>query len=89
MCSKIDYLCDMGAEGAVTLDGFDDAIVGVSEGGKVVYDYDKMVQCLVDRDGMTDEEAMEFIDYNTIRSIPYAGALAPIVMYPIREEDLE
>ena len=24
---------------------------------------------------------MEFIDYNTIRAIPYAGEMAPIVLY--------
>lgn len=39
-----------------------------------------MVECLVKADGMTEEEAMEFIDYNTIRAIPYAGELAPIVL---------
>lgn len=88
MYSRRELICDMGYENAVALDGYDDAIVGVSEDGRVVYDYDKMVKCLVDRDGMTDMEAIEFIDYNTIRSIPYAGEFAPIVMYPIREEDL-
>ena len=32
---------------------------------------------------MTNEEAVEFIDYNTLRAIPYAGGFAPVVMYPI------
>ena len=25
------------------------------------------------KQGMTDEEAMEWVDYNTIRAIPYIG----------------
>ena len=29
---------------------------------------------------MTYLEAVEFIDYNTIRVIPYAGEYAPIIM---------
>ena len=31
------------------------------------------------------DEAVDFIDYNTIRSLPYAGEGAPIVMYKIGE----
>lgn len=85
-----DLICNMGYEDAIVFDNpdYDDAIIGVSDDGRVVYDYDKMVESLMSRDGMSEEEAVDFISYNTIRSIPYAGALAPIVMYPIREEDL-
>ena len=32
---------------------------------------------------MSDEEAIEFIDYNTLRSIPYYGEKAPVVFYPV------
>ena len=42
-----------------------DAFIGISEDGRAVYDYDLMVKSLVD-DGMTEEEAVEFIDYNII-----------------------
>lgn len=77
-----DALCEMGHEEAVVFDGpdFDEAIVGVTDESQVVYDYDKMVQILMDRDGMDETEAIEFIEYNTIRAIPYAGEHAPIVM---------
>ena len=37
-------------------------------------------------DNMTDTEAIEWIEYNTIRALPYAGEKAPIIMYKIREE---
>ncbi len=43
-----------------------------------MYDYDKMVEYLVETDNMSEEDAMEFIDYNTIRSLPYYQG-APIV----------
>lgn len=62
---------------------YDAAIVGMSEDNRVVYDYDEMVRCLVDRDGMDELSAMEFIDYNVIRALPYAGSGAPIIIYKI------
>lgn len=56
------------------------AIIGLTDDGKLIYDYDKMVEHLVEKDGMTDEEAIEFIDYNTIRTIPYMGSSHPIIL---------
>lgn len=44
-----------------------------------------MVEHLVETDGMTEEEAVEFIDYNTIRSLPYAGEGAPVIMYMLED----
>ena len=32
---------------------------------------------------ISEEEAMEWIDYNTIRAIPYAGSGAPIIMFDL------
>lgn len=62
---------------------FTGAIIGVDpEAKKVVYDYNKMVECLMNEDGMTEEEAVEYIDYNTIRTLPYIPN-APIVVSPI------
>ena len=88
--TKRELLCDIGYEDAIVFDGpdYDDAIVGVSDDGRVVYDFEKMLDVLMTRDGMTVEEAMDFVNYNTIRAIPYAGERAPVVMYPLREEDL-
>lgn len=75
-------LCDLGHSDAVVFDNpdYDDAIIGYTDEGRVVYDYDAMVKCLIDRDGMDEFGAIEFIDYNTIRALPYAGEKAPIVM---------
>ena len=83
-----DALCDMGYEEAVIFDGpdYDEAIVGVTDEGLVVYDFDKMVEILVDRDGMEEMEAIEWIEYNTIRALPYVQN-APIVMNRLRLEE--
>jgi hypothetical protein len=86
-----EYLVERGYEDAVVFDsnlGYDyaSAFIGISEDGRAVYDYDKMVQFIVDTGDMNEEEAIEWIDYNTIRSLPYAGENAPIIMYPIDME---
>ena len=62
---------------------YDDALVGITEDGRAVYDFDKMVTWLVEKEGFTPEEAIEWIEYNTIRALPYAGDQAPVIMYPI------
>ena len=59
------------------------AIVGMTEEGRVVYSWEKMITHLVETDGMTEEDAIDFISYNTERAIPYAGPMAPIILYPI------
>lgn len=50
---------------------YDNAFIRLTEDGRAVYDYYDMVQCLVESDGMTEEEAEDFIQYNTIRALPY------------------
>lgn len=70
-----ELLVEYGYEDLVIFDNpdYDAAIIGVSHDDRVVYDYDKMVECCMTVDNMTMEEAEDFISYNTIRSIPYAG----------------
>lgn len=62
---------------------YDDALIGVSEDGRAVYDFERMVDWLIENEGCTDNEAVEWIEYNTIRALPYAGEKAPIIMYPL------
>lgn len=83
--SLADRLLDAGCECApyfVNPD-YEDAVIGVTHDGRVVYDYDKMVEYLMDKEGWSDIDAIEWIDYNVIRSIPYMGSNAPIIMYSI------
>lgn len=80
-----DLLLDLGYEDSIIFENpdYDDAIVGVTTDGQIVYDYSQMVVHLMHADNMSEEEAAEFIDYNSIRSLPYAGNGAPIVMYKL------
>ena len=80
-----EWLCENDHEDTVVLESPDylSAIVGISEEGRLIYSYDKMVEHLMKVENMDVEEAMEFIDYNTIRALPYAGEMAPIVLYDI------
>ena len=80
-----EWLCAGDHEDTIVLESPDylSAIIGITEEGRLIYSYDKMVEHLMQTDGMDAEEAMEFIDYNTIRALPYAGEMAPIVMYDV------
>lgn len=78
----IDTLEDMLPEGTpyfVNPD-FSDAVIGLTYEGGVVYDYDIMVDSLAKTDGMNEEDAAEFIDYNTARTIPYMDDPKPVII---------
>ena len=64
---------------------YDDALIGVSTDGQAIYDYDKMIAWLVDTQGFTYEEAHDWVQYNTIRSLDYMEN-GPIIMYALEEE---
>ena len=63
---------------------YDEAIIGVSHDDRVIYDYDKMLVYLMDKENMSIEEAADFISYDTIRSLSYIGPEAPIVMFGLQ-----
>jgi hypothetical protein len=58
------------AEGAVLLDGLEDAILGIVEefgnGRRILYSRAKIIQILCERDSMTEEEAQEFYEFNIL-----------------------
>ena len=64
---------------------YDNSIVGVTTDNRVVYDYDKMIAELMEDEGMNYDDAVDWIEYNTIRSLPYAGEKAPIIMYALED----
>lgn len=79
-----DRLLEMDMEDTIFFENpsYVDAIIGISDDDRLIYDYDKMVNFLVEKDGMEEDEAIEFIDYNTLRALPYMGNKAPIVNLP-------
>lgn len=58
---------------------YDGCIIGVSHDNRAVYSRKLMVQWLMEQDKISEEEANEWIDYNTIRSLPYRED-SPIVL---------
>ena len=80
-----ERLLDAGYDGIkyLTNYSYDDALIGVSHDGRAIYDFEKMVEWLIEKESWSDEEAVDFIEYNTIRAIPYFGDKAPIIMYPL------
>lgn len=56
------------------------AFIGISHDERAVYDYDRMIDYLIENDGMDYDEAADFIGYNTIRALPYTEG-APIVLF--------
>jgi hypothetical protein len=56
------------------------ALIGYTDDGRAVYDYDKMIEFLIEFEDMSTLDAMEWIDYNTKRALPYMGELAPIII---------
>ena len=66
-------------------DGLDAAIIGIgSRCGQpdiFIYDYNKCCDIFMERDGMTREEAMEFMDFNVVGA--WHGEGTPIFLYEI------
>ena len=70
-------------------DGFDDAIIGFgSQWGSfdsVIYDRERCIAILVERDDMSYDEALEFFDFNV--ACAYVGPGTPIFMQPMTDLD--
>ena len=69
-----DFIIEMtGKEDVVVFDNpsYVSAVVGISNDDRVIYSFNKMVNYLVEEDNMTPEEAIEFIEYNTLRAMSY------------------
>jgi hypothetical protein len=79
-------------ECALFADGFDEALIGhtVYQPGPrkavPVYDLDKMLDILVERDGMSLDEAQEYIDFNVTGA--WMGENTPLfaVSYPAKDD---
>ena len=81
-----DLLNELGLEESIVFENpdYDSAIIGYDAvDNRVIYDFERMVEHLMNVDSMTYDEAFEFIEYNTIRAIPYFGGKSPIVLHRI------
>jgi len=69
-------------------DGFDEAIIGTAGGCSnadvLLYDTNKIISILQERDGMDEEEAREYFEFN-IRGA-YMGEMTPLFYEPLYTE---
>ena len=85
---NIDEAMDyVGESGGLKMDGCDDCVIGVAEGCSkiplLVYDRDKIVEKFV-KDGMTYEDAQEYIDFNIAGA--WVGEGTPLMFSGITDE---
>jgi hypothetical protein len=77
-----DRLLENGYDGVkyLTNYSYDNALIGVTDDGRAVYDYELMVEWLMEQEDWSYEEAAEWVDCNTLRALPYMGEDAPVVI---------
>ena len=80
-----EYLEAQGHEETIFFENpsFVKAITGITDSEQLIYDYNLMIEAAMEEEQWEAEEAIEWIDYNTLRSIPYMGQHHPIVSMPI------
>lgn len=69
-------------------DGFEEAIVGIGQQFTrqfVVYDRSKCIEILMYRDGMTEEEAEEYFEFNVVGA--WVGEGTPVFVRQMVPED--
>jgi hypothetical protein len=73
-------------------DGFEDAVIGLVEGAcrqpAVCYDFRKCVEILMTRDGMDEDMAEEYLEFNTLDDA-YGGEYTPLFLHDWRVLELE
>lgn len=57
------------------------AIIGITEEGNLVYSYSKMVEQEMEDYGILFDDAVEYINYNAIRTVPYMKDKPPVIVY--------
>lgn len=75
----IEEISELNPE-AMMADGFDDAIMGmcIQFGAEplVAYNYEKCLEILIERDGITRTEAIDFMEFNVMGA--YVGLNTPV-----------
>jgi len=75
-----DELAECCDEELLLADGWDDAFLGITANHHhpvvAVYDYDRIVEIMVERDGMSHEDADEYAQFNIVGA--YVGERTPI-----------
>ena len=68
--------------GSIVLDNesYDNSIIGTTLDGRVIYEFNSMVEEYMTDNDCCEEEAIDWIEYNTIKALPYFGDKTPIIV---------
>ena len=81
-----DEVCVYAEENNIPIKLFDNprypnSIIGLTIDNRAIYDMEQMIIDLMNEDNISYIDALEFIEYNTIRALSYMGEDAPIILY--------
>ena len=65
---------------------YDEAFLGVSDEDRAVYSRTLLLQCLMR--SMSEEDAVEWFEYNTLRSLPYTHKAPIIILTEVAYDDV-
>jgi hypothetical protein len=88
--SRFEHIKEQLAElngDAYLFDGFEEGMVGYTQqygrAPVACYDYDACIKILVERDDMSEEEAIEFFEFNTV-GCGGLGANTPAILRQVK-----
>jgi hypothetical protein len=74
----------------LTNHSYDKSIIGfTSEDGRAVYSYESMIQEYMEDEDCSEEEAQEWVDFNTMRALPYGDKGHNPIVITISKEEIE
>ena len=84
--TPIDILVEKGYEDVIVFRNPDytNSLIGITDKYQAVYDYNLMIEWLMEHEDMDFEESADFISYN---SSFYFGEHYPVIYYETYEED--
>ena len=80
-----EWLIERGFEESIVLENpsYRNAVIGVSENGRVIYSERIILEDMVIDEGMKLEDALDYFSCNLLLSLPYMGEMAPIIQSDI------
>ena len=82
--AEIEQALEEIEESTLLMDGFDEAFIGwsrrINEPLLAVYSYDGLIKVCTERDGMSFDEAVEYVDFNVAGA--WVGEQTPIIVMP-------
>ena len=76
---------DLHDESTLKADGFDEAIIGITNNQILVYSIEKMIDILMEEEELEEIDAIEHLSFNVFNN--YVGDFTPIYVYTTREEE--